>query len=124
MPWEVILVDEVDDWFADLAKEDVDSAELVTAAIDMLEEHGPTLSRPLADRVKGSSRHSMKELRPGSAGSSEIRILYIFDPQRRAILLVASDKEGQWREWYRQNIPMAERRYERWLAGDYDEERK
>lgn len=124
MPWEVILVDEVDDWFADLAKEDVDSAELVTAAIDMLEEHGPTLSRPLADRVKGSSRHSMKELRPGSAGGSEIRILFIFDPQRRAILLVAGDKEGQWREWYRQNIPMAERRYERWLAGDYDDERK
>jgi len=33
----------------------------------------------------------LKELRPGSAGRSEIRILYIFDPRRNAVLLVAGD---------------------------------
>ncbi|MFI6760546.1 hypothetical protein ACIBF5_15560 [Micromonospora sp. NPDC050417] len=29
----------------------------------------------------------MKELRPGSTGSSEVRILFVFDPVRRAVLL-------------------------------------
>jgi len=49
-------------------------------------------------------------------------ILFVFDPVRRAVLLVAGDKAGRWDEWYRENIPLAEDRYERWLAGEYDEE--
>jgi Phage derived protein Gp49-like (DUF891) len=40
---------------------------------------------------------NLKELRPGSAGRSEIRILYIFDPKRNAVLLVAGDKAGNGR---------------------------
>jgi hypothetical protein len=54
----------------------------------------------------------MTELRPGSAGATELRILFIFDPERRAILLVAGDKLGQWSEWYRRNIPIADSRYD------------
>jgi hypothetical protein len=46
----------------------------------MLLEAGPELGRPLADRVHHSRLSNLKELRPGSAGRSEIRILYIFDP--------------------------------------------
>jgi hypothetical protein len=30
----------------------------------------------------------MKELRPGSTGRTEVRVLFAFDPKRRAILLV------------------------------------
>ena len=55
---------------------------------------------------------NLKELRPGSAGRSEIRILYIFDPRRNAVLLAAGDKAGKWEAWYRQAIPLAEQRYE------------
>lgn len=66
----------------------------------------------------------MKELRPGSAGASKIRILFCFDPDRQALLLVAGDKRGQWQDWYKQAVPLAGERYERWLAGDYDEERE
>ena len=58
----------------------------------MLLEAGPDLGRPLADRVHHSRLSNLKELRPGSAGRSEIRILYIFDPRRNAVLLVAGDK--------------------------------
>ena len=58
---------------------------------------------------------NLKELRPGSGGRSEIRILYIFDPQRNAVLLVAGDKAGKWEAWYRQAIPLAEQRYEDYL---------
>lgn len=54
----------------------------------------------------------MKELRPGSSGRSEVRILFAFDPKRRAILLVAGDKQGIWAKWYRKNIPVADDRFD------------
>jgi hypothetical protein len=73
--------------------------------------------------VKGSKLHNLKEPRPGSAGRSEVRILFCFDPKRQAVLLVAGDKSGQWRDWYKQAIPLAEERYDRWRAGEYDDER-
>jgi hypothetical protein len=34
------------------------------------------------DRVQGSQIHHLKELWPGSAGRSEIRVLFAFDPTR------------------------------------------
>ena len=120
MTWTVLLVEEVDEWFLAL---DEPTANLVADAIDQLEEKGPTLARPLADHLKGSKVHKLKELRPGSAGSSEVRILFCFDPERQAVLLVAGDKSGKWQDWYKRAIPLAEERYDRWLAGDYGEER-
>lgn len=71
------------------------------------------MGRPTVDRVNGSKFHNMKELRP--AGTS-VRILFIFDPQRQAILLLGGDKAGNWRRWYDENIPVADERYARWLA--------
>ena len=93
------------DWLRAL---DDDSREQVVAAVDLLEEHGPHLGRPLVDTVSGSRHRRMKELRPGSSGSSELRILFAFDPGRQAILLVAGDKSGNWKSWYRRNIPLAD----------------
>lgn len=119
MPWEVILLDEVVDWFERLPQA---TAELVAAAIDVLEANGPSLGRPLVDTLEGAEPKNLKELRPGSRGRSEIRILFAFDPKRRAILLVAGNKTGTWRRWYAANIPLAEERYRKWLDGD-DEER-
>jgi hypothetical protein len=57
----------------------------------------------------------MKELRPASAGSSEIRLLFAFDPHRDAIFLVAGDKSGQWKKWYQTAIPVADERFEEHL---------
>nr|WP_321572634.1 type II toxin-antitoxin system RelE/ParE family toxin [Parafrankia colletiae] len=65
----------------------------------------------MVDRLAGSEIHNLKELRPGSAGSSEIRILFVFDPWRSAILLVGGDKSGNWSGWYRTAIPQAETLY-------------
>ena len=76
---------------------------------------GRSWAAPLADRVRHSQLSNLKELRPGSAGRSEIRILYIFDPRRNAVLLVAGDKAGKWEAWYRRAIPLAEQRYEDYL---------
>jgi hypothetical protein len=58
---------------------------------------------------------NLKKLRPGSTGRSEVRILFVFDPWRSAILLVAGDKAGNWQRWYRKAIPLAEQRYEMYL---------
>lgn len=68
------------------------------------------------DRIKGSPLlHNLKEFRPGSTGTSEIRILFVFDPERNAVLLVAGDKSGNWTRWYRDAIPRAELRYAGYL---------
>lgn len=115
MSWDVILVGEVEEWFLTLAKEDPDTAVQVEAAINILEQIGPGLGRPLVDRVSGSRHHNMKELRPGSAGGTEIRILFAFDPVRQAVLLVAGDKAGNWKGWYDRNIPIADKRYDEHL---------
>ena len=52
------------------------------------------------DRIQGSRIHHLKELRPGSAARSEIRVLFAFDPARSAL----------------QNIPIAERLYLEYTA--------
>jgi hypothetical protein len=67
--------------------------------------------RPLVDRVQGGRIHHLKELRPGSASQSEIRVLFAFDPTRSALLLLGGNKAGNWQRWYRQNIPIAEQLY-------------
>jgi hypothetical protein len=123
MAWTVILIDEVANWYLDLVDEEPATAELVAAAIDLLEVDGPALGRPLVDSIEGSTVRNLKELRPGSQGRSEIRILFAFDPERQAVLLVAGDKAGNWTRWYADNIPLAERRFKAWLSGDYGEER-
>lgn len=64
----------------------------------------------------------MKELRPRSAGTSDIRVLFMFDPWRSAIPLVAGDKAGNWSKWYRSAIPLAERLYEEYLQQRTTEE--
>lgn len=109
MTWAVIVHPAVDEWLAAL---DRDSLEQVTAAVRELREHGPALGRPLADTVKGSRHRNMKELRPGSAGRSEIRVLFAFDPVRQAVLLVAGDKAGRWNQWYKRSVPLADDRFD------------
>jgi hypothetical protein len=103
-----VEVELVEDWLATL---DQKSFDLVVAALELLAEQGPTLGRPLVDSIVGSRHKNMKELRPGSSGRSEVRILFAFDPARKAILLVAGDKAGNWQKWYRTNIPIADERY-------------
>jgi hypothetical protein len=114
--WEVRLHPEVEAWFLDLCRTDLTTADLVTEAIDLLVEHGPALGRPLVDRLKGSTFHHMKELRPGSAGASEVRMIFAFDPVREAVFLVAGDKSGQWQSWYRTAIPLADARFKEHLT--------
>lgn len=51
----------------------------------------------------------------GSTGRSELRVLFAFDSQRQAILLIAGDKAGSWKKWYKANIPIADDRFDEHL---------
>ena len=106
--WE-IDVELIDDW---LKAVDEGTYDQVVAALKILTEQGPGLGRPLVDSIVGSRHKNMKELRPGSSGRSEVRILFAFDTKRRAILLLAGDKQGTWAKWYRKYIPVADDRYD------------
>jgi hypothetical protein len=106
--WEVFLDPEVEDWILSLPDETYDRVE---AAVDMLAEHGPGLGRPLVDAIAGSRHANMKELRVGTC-----RVLFAFDPTRAAVLLVAGDKRDRWAQWYRHAVPIADDRYDAWLA--------
>jgi len=112
--WDVYLVHEVRAWIEGL---DPATRRRVVAAIDLLAERGPGLGRPLVDTIKGSSIANLKELRVGSA-----RVLFVFDPWRSSVLLVAGDKTGRWSAWYEEAIPLAEQRFEIYLKERAEEE--
>lgn len=102
--WSVDI-ERISGWLASL---DQDSREQAVAAIELLEDRGPHLGRPIVDTVSGSRHKNMKELRPGSSGRSELRVLFAFDPERSAIMLIAGDKAGDWNRWYKRSIPVAD----------------
>lgn len=82
----------VEAWFSGL---DDDSYAQVIAVLEVLAERGQQLGRPLVETVARSRHRNMKELRPGSNGKSELRVLFAFDPHCQTILLVAGDKAGK-----------------------------
>ena len=120
--WEVRLHSTVEAWFLDLCRDDPVSADLVAEAIDVLAEQGPALGRPLVDRLKGSTFHNMKELRPGSAGTSEIRMIFAFDPARRPSFSSRGTRQASWKAWYLVAIPLADERFTAHLAALKSEE--
>jgi hypothetical protein len=107
--WEVYLLDDVEQWMFGL---DERSFDRISNAIDRLEEAGPGLGRPTVDTIKGSRHPNLKELRAGT-----VRILFAFDPVRRAVLLGAGDKQGLWSRWYKAAVPLADRRFDVWAGG-------
>ncbi|MFI5727328.1 type II toxin-antitoxin system RelE/ParE family toxin [Streptomyces cyaneofuscatus] len=112
MRFKIIVVEPARSWLHGLRQHDRDTLLQVTAAINVLQVEGPALGRPLVDRITGSALANLKELRPGSSGSSEVRILFVFDPARNAVILVGGDKSGSWSGWYRTAIKAAEDAYE------------
>ncbi|MDQ3676004.1 MAG: type II toxin-antitoxin system RelE/ParE family toxin [Actinomycetota bacterium] len=106
MSWDVYFTAYAKQWILGLSDPDY---EAIMAAVELLEERGPTLGRPAADRIEGSRHHNMKELR---SFGGHLRALFAFDPKRRAIVLVGGDKTGDWSGWYERNIPIADQLYD------------
>jgi hypothetical protein len=81
--WVIYQTGEVADWLRELQDSDPKTADLVDDAIYTLSRSGPALGRPLVDTITNSKIANLKELRPGSRGRSEVRILFVFDPWLR-----------------------------------------
>lgn len=115
--WEV-RYDYIESW---LDEQDAVTVAHIFAAFEKLEEKGPNLGRPLVDTLRNCSVNNLKELRPASRGNTEIRILFAFDPARRAIMLLGGDKatgkrsNRKWSGWYKRAIPKAEMLWEEHL---------
>ena len=77
---------------------------------------------PWFDRVRGSARYNTKDCDPDRPDAQRCGSCSSSTPERKAVLLVAGDKSGRWKDCYRTNIPVAEARYDQWLAGDRAEE--
>ena len=107
--WEVLIPEAIHEWSNSL---DTSEYEHYIAALEELRDKGPNLKRPLVGKIEGSKYKNMKELIPMSGN---FRILFVFDPKRKAVLLVAGDKTNNWEKWYKKNIPIAERNYETYL---------
>ncbi len=88
MAWTVANHNDFDPEFDALSPEVQDE---LLAMTSLLETYGPALGRPHADTLAGSKHANMKELR-FKAADGTWRVAFAFDPERRAILLVAGDK--------------------------------
>ncbi len=110
--WTVEFVDEFEAEFVLFPDAVKDS--ILTMAI-LLQREGPSLGRPHADTLKGSLYANMKELRCHAHGGAW-RVAFAFDPERKAILLVAGNKSGtSQRRFYKQLIATADERFGRHL---------
>lgn len=119
---DIYLISEVAAWLENLQATDAKAVGLADDAIYALGRPGPALGPPLASTITASKIKNLKELRPGSSGASEIRILFVSGPWRSAIFLVAGDKSGKWKRWYAEAIPHAEQLYEIYLKERAEEE--
>ena len=116
MTWEVEATDQFVEWWRGLSP---DQKAAVTDRVDMLEERGPDLGRPIVERIHTSRHQNMKELRAAKGGA--LRVLFIFDPRRQVILLLGGDKSGEWNAWYEWAVPEADDLYDVYLAELRDE---
>jgi hypothetical protein len=116
--WEVEFADAFDMEFDGLPEAVQDG---ILAGAQVLEQRGPAAGRPRVDTLKGSKHANMKELRVDIA-SGAWRIAFAFDPDRKAVLLIAGDKAGvNQRRFYKALIAAADDRYDHHLqrrAGD------
>jgi hypothetical protein len=106
---EVEGTEEFEAWFLALAEKE---AESVARVVGLLEEKGVALGFPYSSDIKGSQ--ALRELRVQSGGHA-IRVFYVFDPLRRAVLLLGGDKTGDDR-FYETFVPRAERMWIEYLA--------
>jgi hypothetical protein len=113
MSWVVEFGDDFEHEFDALPEAVQDE---LTAQAQLLETFGPMLGRPRVDTLKGSRYANMKELR-FDAADGVWRVAFAFDPQRKAILLVAGDKSGiSQHKFYNKLIDLADERFTAHLA--------
>lgn len=119
MEWTIEFDEDFSTWFE--SQED-DLQDEIKAVLKVLAEFGPALRRPRVGYIEGSKHPQMKELIVQYQGEPW-RILFAFDQERHAILLVGGNKTGDNR-WYKKNVPIADTRFDRHLAELEEEKQK
>jgi len=118
MAWEVETTDEYDNWFLNLTE---NGQEAIRMKVELLTEYGPNLPRPHADTLKGSKLKNLKELRTQTE-NHVFRVAFIFDIERKAILLIGGDKKGKnEKRFYRNLIMKAEEIYRQYRNDQWKE---
>jgi len=110
--WTITFHDEFEPEFDELP---VAVQDEIYVRARMLETIGPELGRPQVDTLTGSKHANMKELR-FDADNGVWRVAFAFDPERKAVLLVAGDKSGtSQKRFYKGLIKKADYRFDRHL---------
>jgi hypothetical protein len=108
---EVVTTDEFLAWYEGLADKWIEAHEAVYSAVGVLEEQGVALGFPQSSKIEGS-KHAMRELRIQCQGHP-LRVFYIFDKLRQAVVLLGGDKQGDDR-FYEREVPRAEKIWEQY----------
>lgn len=111
MATEVEYTNEFGEWWSTL---DESEQESIDAVVQLLEEHGTNLNFPHSSGIALSRHSHMRELRIQHKGDP-YRVLYAFDPRRKAILLIGGNKKGD-DDWYKVYVPIADKLYDEHLA--------
>jgi hypothetical protein len=101
---DVVTTGEFQRWARTL---DAERRAKVGGAIGRIVSGGPTLGRPHVDVIHGSRVRKIKEARIDRG----TRVLFAFDSNQNAVMLVGGDKTGKWNRWYPRKIKLAERLY-------------
>jgi len=111
--WEIITSESYDAWFQE---QNEDDKPLIRSKVYLLSEYGPYLGRPHADTLKGSKKlANLKELR-AKTDAHVFRVAYIFDLERKGLLLIGGDKKGKnQRKFYKDLIREAEQIFAAYL---------
>jgi hypothetical protein len=104
--WTIVYRPRYSAWFVKCGK---GLQNEILAQLEVMKVLGPMLGRPRVDHIKGSIHRNMKELRVQFKGDP-VRILFAFDPERRAVLLLGGVKTGDDR-WYIRNVPLADQEF-------------
>lgn len=113
MSWTIEFFDEFEGEFDSLSEAVQDA---IYSRLILLEREGPRLGRPHADTLYGSKHGNMKELRC-NADNGVWRVAFAFDPDRKAILLLADDKSGvKDKMFYKKFIAKADERFDQHLV--------
>ena len=104
MAWSVVGTSSFKEWFIGL--DELDRAR-IEDRVDLFEQLGPSLGRPVVDSIQASRHDNMKELRAGT-----LRVLFIFDPISTAVLPLGGDKRDRWRAWFESAISTADDLYD------------
>jgi hypothetical protein len=107
---EVLFTDEFGTWWDGLTAEEQGS---VNATVILLSTKGIALGYPHSSKISASRHSHVRELRIQHEGRP-YRVLYAFDPNRDALLLIGGDKTGNDR-WYEIFVPIADRLYDEHL---------